>query len=183
MPSTLARGLLVLFLLVGGGCSRGAGTAPGASVAPPPNAAYARPVPPAPATPRAMEASPRPSPSAPVPSGGGEGFARLNVPFETMVAEARGRGKPAILYVCATWCGACSRMNREVLSDARVQERLRAFPTAKYDPNTPAGRALADRYDIWAYPEMVLVDGSGRELERIKGAGDPARMLRILGRY
>ncbi len=156
------------------GCSRGVGAGPGTSTGTPPTGVpVARPP-----TPRA----PMPVVQA-APAVGGEGFARLNVPFETMVAEARGRGKPAILYVCATWCGACTRMNREVLSDARVRERLRAFPTAKYDPNTPAGRALADRYDIWAYPEMVLVDGSGRELERIKGAGDPARLLRILGAY
>lgn len=164
----LSMGLCVAAL---SGCSRGVDAGGVASRGAPPTVASSAPLPaPVPATPTAATM-------------GGEGFARLNVPFETMVAEARGRGKPAILYVCATWCGACSRMNREVLSDARVRERLRAFPTAQYDPNTPAGRALADRYDIWAYPEMVLVDGSGRELQRIKGAGDPTRMLRILGAY
>ena len=135
---------------------------------------------PAPATPPA----PRRTASAPSSHGiQGAGFAQQNVPFEEMVARARAQGHPAILYFCATWCGWCQKMNRETLPDARVQARLREFPTSLYDPNTPAGRAVADRYEVRAYPTMVLVDGSGQELDRIKGASSVEDFLARLSQY
>jgi thiol:disulfide interchange protein len=114
---------------------------------------------------------------------GGAAFSQVNVPFDEMVAQARQRGEPSILFFCASWCGWCSKMKRETLTDARVQARLQAFPTALYDPDTPAGRAVADRYDIHAYPTMVVVDGSGHELDRIAGASEPDRFLDRLSRF
>ena len=192
MSRCVLLSVLVLSALLLAGCARrptaARTTAPQASapqaMAPAYRAPASRPAPttyaPAPSRP----AAPRQAGTASkVHVNAGGSFTNLNVPYDDVVARARTRGRPAILYFCASWCGCCSTMNSQTLTDRGVQQRLRDFETALYDPNTDAGRAVADRFDIWAYPTMVVLDGSGRELQRIKGASDPQRFLQQLSTY
>jgi thiol:disulfide interchange protein len=111
------------------------------------------------------------------------GFPAVDTPFEQMKARARSTGKPAILYFCADWCGYCTKMNRETLSDPAVQRRIAEFPATLYDSGTPVGRAVANRYGIDAYPTMVLIDASGQEVDQIIGARPPAEFLAKLARH
>ncbi len=46
---------------------------------------------------------------------------------------------------------------------------MRGFVSARYDATGGEGLALAERYAVQGLPTLVVVDGHGRELDRIEG--------------
>jgi thioredoxin-related protein len=39
----------------------------------------------------------------------------------------------------------------------------------RYDADQPAGRALADRFNVRGYPSFVVIDGNGRVIDEFAG--------------
>jgi protein disulfide-isomerase len=110
-------------------------------------------------------------------------FSQTNTPFDEMTRQAAATHHPAILYFCAHWCGYCVKMNSETLSQGRVASRIGRFPSSRYDPDTPAGRDVAQRFGVNGFPTMVLVDGSGNEVDRIVGFRPADELLGLLARW
>ena len=113
----------------------------------------------------------------------GSGLPDRNVPLDQVLARAAAAGRPAILYFSAAWCGYCSKMNRQTLSQPEVQAHLADhFVAVEYDVDTRLGREVAQRYGARGYPTMVVVDASGRATQTIVGARKPQAFLSMLDR-
>lgn len=140
----------------------------------------APPSPPPPAPPVVATGTPLAVRSATVARG--SALPRRNVPIERVLAEVAQSGRPGLLYFCASWCGFCSKMNRQTLSRPEVQAHLASsFVAVEYDVDTSVGRSLAQRYGARGYPTMVVVDASGEARQTIVGARDPQTFLDLLG--
>jgi len=112
----------------------------------------------------------------------GSALPRRNVPLEQVLDEVARTGRPGLLYFCASWCGFCSKMNRETLSVPAVQAHLASsFVAVEYDVDSALGRSLAQRYGARGYPTMVIVDASGEVQKTIVGAREPRTFLDLLG--
>lgn len=73
--------------------------------------------------------------------------------------------KRQFVYIGASWCAHCGRMERDTLKSPRVADRLAAaFTVIKL-----SGKEAAQRYGATAYPTYLILDGSGRELRRGTG--------------
>jgi thioredoxin 1 len=70
---------------------------------------------------------------------------------------------PVLLDFHADWCGPCQKMRPIV-----KQLKQNKFPVKSVDIDHDPDD-LATRYRVQAVPTFVVVDGSGRELDRTKG--------------
>ncbi|HEU5283044.1 MAG TPA: thioredoxin TrxC [Burkholderiales bacterium] len=78
---------------------------------------------------------------------------------------------PVVVDFWADWCAPC-KMMAPVFAQAAREQRTR-LRMAKLD--TDAQGAIAQRYAIRSIPTLVAFKG-GREVDRVSGALDPARL-------
>lgn len=135
-----------LAALLATGCASGATTTRGGS-APAPltyaeSPAPARTV--APAPPRAVAPAPTPRPatvSSLGSSSGGPRYDAHNPTLEQALAGARAAGKPVAVFLLATWCGFCRRLEAGALQDPTVHAAMAGYYTVHIDPDAPGGNA------------------------------------------
>jgi hypothetical protein len=127
-------------------------------VAPPPRAPAVPPPSPVAATP-----TPTPTPGGPTP------WDARDLTVDQAVAAGRAAGKPVALYLLASWCGFCRRIEAGALTDAAVHAEMQSYYDVRVDVDSPAGRT-ASRFIKSGVPTIVILDASGNE--RVSWAGN-----------
>jgi thiol-disulfide isomerase/thioredoxin len=89
--------------------------------------------------------------------------------FEQAVAEANKRATVVLVEFHADWCKPCKYVEREILPNARVVSALSQVVHLRVDADSDAGDTLQERFGVRVLPTFLVIDGSGRELERVKG--------------
>jgi thiol:disulfide interchange protein DsbD len=89
------------------------------------------------------------------------------------VAQANGRGLPAMLDFYADWCVECIRMERNTFPDAGVQAALEQLQPLKADvtANDDVDQALMRRYGIIGPPAILFFNRQGEEMEAYRLVG------------
>ncbi|MFT4604918.1 MAG: thiol-disulfide isomerase/thioredoxin, partial [Rhodothermales bacterium] len=87
--------------------------------------------------------------------------------FETAEAESRREGKPLFVDFKTVWCGPCYTMDEWVFSADAVVDAAAGVVAAKVDGDDR--RDLAKRFDITAYPTVLLLGSDGSEIRRHVG--------------
>jgi thiol-disulfide isomerase/thioredoxin len=126
--------------------------------------AYVRPAAPQPVAP---VASPPAAPYAPV-AGGAIPWDARDLSLEQAVAAGRAAGKPVALYILASWCGYCRKLEQNALVDGGVQAEMRAFYNVRVDPDSATGRPLR-RFAPGGFPTIVVLDASGNQKTALVG--------------
>jgi thiol-disulfide isomerase/thioredoxin len=88
-------------------------------------------------------------------------------------ASSDAASPPVLLDFHAEWCGPCQKMRPIV-----KQLKQNKFPVKSIDIDHDPGD-LATRYRVQAVPTFVVVDGSGRELDRTKGTSSAGELARF----
>lgn len=86
------------------------------------------------------------------------------------MARARAESKPVIIEFYADWCEPCKQFEADVLPADVVKEALAGAVFVRTDFESSGGRALADRYQVKGLPMFLALDGTGRELLRLRGS-------------
>lgn len=101
--------------------------------------------------------------------------------FEQALAEAKRLNRPLLLHFYADWCGPCRRMERDVLHNREVIQKLGGRVVA-VKVNSDKQPTLAKRFNIQVLPSDVFIDPNGRVIARAEGYQDKRRYLaRIAG--
>jgi thioredoxin 1 len=88
--------------------------------------------------------------------------------FNAALAQAKAGHKKLLIDFEATWCGPCKTMDEWIWTDAEVAGLLTSgFVGVKLDGDVE--KTLVERFNVNGYPTMVVVDGSGKELQRAVG--------------
>jgi thioredoxin-like negative regulator of GroEL len=92
---------------------------------------------------------------------------------------ARRQERPLLIAFRTTWCEACERMDRTTWQDPSVVRSLEtAFVALSVDGERNAN--LTGRYDVAAYPTIVIADAEGRPLLHLLGYRSAEQMTAYL---
>lgn len=94
-----------------------------------------------------------------------------NVPFQTVLDQAKKENKLVFIDCYTTWCGPCKYLSKNVFSDAELGNTYNSqFVNFKSDMEKGEGLEIAKKYDINAYPTLLWLDGEGEVVYQIVGA-------------
>ena len=135
-----------------------------------------------PPQPSAQKSRPAPTP-APVPvSTTASNVAWLDSERLMPVLEmAQREQKPVFLEFYASWCMPCKVMEEEIFTQTEVFRYLNMnFLNFRTDFDSPAGRTIAEIYEVSKLPTVIFLDPKGVVLERHVGMANPS-VLNALG--
>ena len=94
--------------------------------------------------------------------------------LDRALAEARSSATPVLLDWYADWCISCKVIEREVLNDATVIERLKGYRLIRFDitASNAEQRALLDRYQLFGPPALMFFGKDGVERSDVRVIGE-----------
>jgi YHS domain-containing protein/thiol-disulfide isomerase/thioredoxin len=94
--------------------------------------------------------------------------------FAAAQEEAKQLHRPLVIHFCATWCGPCKKMEREVLDSAQVLKIIDGgFVGAKVD--VVKNPAVQKKFKVEVLPTDLIVSPEGKVLFRSEGYDDQGR--------
>lgn len=110
---------------------------------------------------------------------GGVEFADLT--FDQALAQAAKTGKLVFMDCYTDWCVPCRHMAKEVFTLPQVGGYFNEhFVNLKMDMEKGEGVQLAKRYNISAYPTMLVLDAKGNVLKTVLGARKAEELLQMI---
>lgn len=101
--------------------------------------------------------------------------------FEDALVRARAENKLVLVDVYTDWCGWCTKMDRDVFTDARVRTALLGVVPIRVNAEKGPGRRVAERYRVNGLPTFLLVNADGDVVRRFEGYKSAEAFLRALG--
>ena len=94
--------------------------------------------------------------------------------LDRVLAEAKSTNTPLLLDWYADWCISCKVIEREVLNDATVIERLKGYRLVRFDitASNAEQRALLDRYKLFGPPALMFFGKDGVERADVRVIGE-----------
>ena len=101
--------------------------------------------------------------------------------LENAMAESQRNGKPVMIDFNADWCPPCRRMKEEVFQDGAHASTVQSLviPVSVVDRAREDGRNPPDiedlqrRYQVDAFPTLIVYSPATGRVARTKGYGDP----------
>jgi thiol-disulfide isomerase/thioredoxin len=94
------------------------------------------------------------------------------------LSEAAASGKPLFIDAWAIWCVPCKEMDETTYRDPLVVERMKAFVPLKVDQDVQ--EIFCEKHSIEALPQVLFLDGEGREIARRMGLLRAPELLGIM---
>jgi hypothetical protein len=102
------------------------------------------------------------------------------------LAAAQRDGRRAVLVFCATWSGACPRVERALADPSVAHAMADRFVTIRVDctddDRDSAVAQLEQHFHVQGTPTLVVLDAAGREVARATEALDAPKLLDLLSR-
>jgi thiol-disulfide isomerase/thioredoxin len=102
--------------------------------------------------------------------------------LEEASASAKAKHKMVLVDFYTTWCGPCKMMDRETYSDPAIEQCMnQGFVPVKINAeDAKYGEAVATKYGITGYPTMLVLDGNGKVVDKVRGYAEAKPFLTAL---
>lgn len=98
--------------------------------------------------------------------------------FKDAVAKATKENKMIFLDCYTSWCGPCKAMAANVFPAKEVGDYMNPrFVSIKIDMEKGEGPELNRKFQVSAYPTMIIFNSRGEEIGRIVGGGGAAQFI------
>lgn len=99
---------------------------------------------------------------------GGIQFAESN--WSKALEEAKKQHKPVFVDAYASWCGPCKLLKKKTFPDKAAGDFFNAnFINIAIDMEKGDGPALSEKFNISAYPTLIITDENGNSLTYVQG--------------
>jgi len=118
------------------------------------------------------------------PSNSPEGINFEDISFEEALKKAKKQKKLIFVDAYAVWCGPCKWMDANTFREKEVGDAFNSeFINLKIDMEKGEGPELARKYNVRAYPTLLLIDGDGKVVKRIVGMQKKDQLLSQVEEY
>lgn len=87
--------------------------------------------------------------------------------YNEALEEAKKTKKPVLIFVYASWCGWCKKMERETCADEAIVKLTDSFVCLKV--NSEEDEEFSSKFKVKEFPCVVFVKSDGSEIERHLG--------------
>ncbi len=99
--------------------------------------------------------------------------------FDEALNAAKAQNKQVFVDFYTGWCVYCRKMAAEAFPDPSVGEYFnRHFINIKIDAESESGKPLARKYEVVAYPTLLIVNAAGEEVTSVEGGMDAGQLLK-----
>ena len=119
----------------------------------------------------------------PVGSSPASGIHFLESGWSKALEQAQKENKPIFLDAYASWCGPCKMLKRNTFSKKEAGDFFNAhFINVAIDMEKGDGPALAEKFEVDAYPTLIIADKNGNILTYTKGYMNAVELVEF-GKY
>ena len=113
-----------------------------------------------------------------IPANDKEGIKFVEENWVKAKAEAKKQNKLIFLDAYTTWCGPCKMLKRNTFPDKAAGEFFnKNFINVALDMEKGDGPAVADTYQVDAYPTLIITDADGNLVTLTKGYIDAKQLI------
>ena len=111
----------------------------------------------------------------------GEGIRFFHGTWEEALQKAKQENKMIFVDCYTVWCGPCAYMAKNVFTLKEVGDFFNEhFVNVQVDMEKGEGRDLAKRFNVTAYPTLLILDNEGNLRHRITGTRSPREFVDLL---
>lgn len=108
----------------------------------------------------------------------GKGVHFEDASFAEVLSLARTEKKLVFMDCYTAWCGPCKILAKKIFPLKEVGDFFNAhFVNLKMDMEKGEGIELAKRYEVKAFPTMLVLDADGKLVHRIMGTRPPQQLI------
>ncbi|MCJ8289362.1 MAG: DUF255 domain-containing protein [Crocinitomicaceae bacterium] len=101
--------------------------------------------------------------------------------IDEAIEKAKAENKKVFIDVFTTWCGPCKVIDKNVFKKAEIGDRMNPdYISIKVDAERYPDQVRFNEFRVRAYPTMIILNGEGREMKRIRGAISIERFHKLL---
>ena len=103
--------------------------------------------------------------------------------WEYALAEAKTKNKLVFLDAFTSWCGPCKLLKNTTFTDKAAGDFFnKNFINVTVDMEKGIGISLAKKYNVDAYPTLIIADSEGNVVTYTKGYISPEQLIEF-GKY
>ncbi len=94
----------------------------------------------------------------------------LDTDYDSVLNAASSDDKMIFFDFYTVWCGGCTEYDKHVFTDSTFKEYIiSGFYSSKINAELPQNKAIAKKFNISAYPTLIIADKDGNEIDRVVG--------------
>ena len=112
-----------------------------------------------------------------------EGIQFIEADWNKALQEAKKQNKPIFLDAYTSWCGPCRMLKQTTFTDKAVGEFFnKNFINVALDMEKGDGIAVAEKYQVRAYPTLIITDADQKSTSVSEGYMAPQQLIEF-GKY
>ena len=107
-----------------------------------------------------------------------DGIQFIESNWSKALQEAKKQKKLIFLDAYTSWCGPCKMLKRNTFPDKAVGELFnKNFVNVAIDMEKGDGPAVAEKFQVNAYPTLIIADAEGNVVTYVKGYIGPDQLI------